>query len=156
MFTKVLKIIVNYSFFATNIKQPCKCDSLCNKFSHYMKKFIYLNILFSKSSASGSSGFECFNGSVAVGIPEKSIKVGSVTLPVTSGKRHVMRVRKVCVTFTIICLRYRDKGQFHQHFTRSFYARIQIQKAQKGTFWDQRAGNLRVNMWVKSTEDRYL
>ena len=39
----------------------------------------------SKSSASGSSGFECFNQSVAVGVSDKSIKVGSVTIPVTSG-----------------------------------------------------------------------
>ena len=49
------------------------------------------NILFlSKSSASGSSGFECFNQSVGVGIgigvSDKTIKVGcSVTIPVTSG-----------------------------------------------------------------------
>ena len=39
----------------------------------------------SKSSASGSSGFECFNQSVvAVGVSDKTIKVGSVTIPVTS------------------------------------------------------------------------
>ena len=39
---------------------------------------------FSKSSASGSSGFECYNQSVGVGVSDKVINAGSVALPVTS------------------------------------------------------------------------
>jgi hypothetical protein len=43
-----------------------------------------LYILISKSSASGSSGFECFNQTIGAVVADKATKVGSVALPVTS------------------------------------------------------------------------